>query len=103
VRRGDAEARAREEEGRRRVADDDGGEAALEARARELDDLLGVVQHDRDHRRVRVAEHAAAHPREALAEAVRVVAQLRDLARAEVARRRVLAHDDLERRERLRE
>ena len=69
---GDAEARAREQQRRRRVADDNDGDVALQARLREVVDLLGVVEHDRDDGRVDVAEHAAADADQARAEAVRV-------------------------------
>ena len=100
---GDAETRAREQQRRRRIPHDHRGEIALEARARKRRNLLRVVEHDGYHGRVEVAEDAAADLLEALAEGVRVLAQLTDLAHAQIARAPVGAHDDAEGAERLRD
>ncbi len=57
------------------------------------------VQHRRYDRRVDIAEHAAAHLEETLAESVRVAPQLLDLPRAEISAD--LAGDHAQRGERL--
>mmetsp|Transcript_16757 Transcript_16757/g.33535 ORF Transcript_16757/g.33535 Transcript_16757/m.33535 type:complete len:418 (+) Transcript_16757:562-1815(+) len=87
---GDAEADARLDERRGREADDDDGELAHDALARERRDLGRVVEHHGNHRAVLVAQHLAPHPLQPCTEEVGVALEVLDLlaalARAVLAR-----------------
>ena len=100
VRRGDAKAYPGIRHRRRRCAHHHHREFTVERQAREIPNLVRLVEHHGHHRGWMVPENLEAERLESLAEKFRVVSKLAELRRADVGA--VLAGDDAEGRENLR-